>query len=756
MSVEAQRLGIGRNNTTEVTETKAIAISTCEYRPQSVDAERLPLDLARQLDITEDKCEQGPESPDSYAIALLRQHGELLEATDTHLQGSSQQPNPLGHQGHHEHWSRLTDYAVDLMQYFEQTGHHQYLDEAILRLNEAMSITGEGHPGRAAISVNLGISHQLRYDITGDLGELDEAIVCLNRVVLLTPDEDKKKPGRLSELGISYERRFQHLAERADIERAIECLSRAVSLVSPEHTQLFRWLDHLGTSYRCRFERLGKLEDIDHAVDCQNQAVLLVPQGHAAEPIILTNLGISLSRRFNRLGDSADLDKAIDFQNQAVDLTPEGHAKRSAWLNNLGASYRLRFEHLRAPMDIESALFHMCQATMLTDDSHPDKPGMLNNVGNSYACRFELLDDLADLEKAISFQCQAAVLTPDGHVSKPGILSGLGQLYQSRFLRLNESVDIDKAISLRIHAVLLTPDWYSNKPDLLNALGDSLVLRTELLGQLCDAQFSIGCYQTAAMSSVGHPSVRLNASNKWAVMSRVSGISSPLEAYEQLMAILPQLVWLGTTVKLRYGNIKKLRAVVVEAASVAVSFKNYNLALEWLEEGRSIVWKQMLQLRTPFDDIAAVDTALCERLFEISGELKETSSSKLTSDSVLHTAVSLDRVAQHHRRLAEEWEGLLSKARDIPGFHNFLQPKKIHELAAAARSGPVVMVNICGPQCDALILLPNQPSVLHVPLPTFSYQLALELHAQLGNSLASAGLRKSSQRSPVSVCNGSE
>jgi hypothetical protein len=44
--------------------------------------------------------------------------------------------------------------------------------------------------------------------------------------------------------------------------------------------------------------------------------------------------------------------------------------------------------------------------------------------------------------------------------------------------------------------------------------------------------------------------------------------------------------------------------VASEAAAAAISAKQYNTALEWLEQGHSIVWNQFLQLRTPFDALA--------------------------------------------------------------------------------------------------------------------------------------------------------
>ena len=42
---------------------------------------------------------------------------------------------------------------------------------------------------------------------------------------------------------------------------------------------------------------------------------------------------------------------------------------------------------------------------------------------------------------------------------------------------------------------------------------------------------------------------------------------------------------------------------MADAVNAAIHFGQFNLALEWMEQGRSIVWGQMVQLRTPLDEL---------------------------------------------------------------------------------------------------------------------------------------------------------
>jgi hypothetical protein len=100
----------------------------------------------------------------------------------------------------------------------------------------------------------------------------------------------------------------------------------------------------------------------------------------------------------------------------------------------------------------------------------------------------------------------------------------------------------------------------------------------------------------------------------------------------------------------------------------------------------------------------------------------------------------MERAAQHHQ-LAEEWETLLTRARDIPGFEDFLRPKKYTQLCHAAKAGPVVVINVHKHRCDAFVLVDGLDEVVHIPLNSFSYEKAEQLHHHLSQLLSTAGVR---------------
>jgi len=89
------------------------------------------------------------------------------------------------------------------------------------------------------------------------------------------------------------------------------------------------------------------------------------------------------------------------------------------------------------------------------------------------------------------------------------------------------------------------------------------------------------------------------------------------------------------------------------------------------------------------------------------------------------------------RRLADEWESLLKTVRATPGFEGFLQPRPYSELAKAAQSGPVVVLNVSKLRCDAFVVSQSEP-LLHIPLKCFSYTRADELQRLITELLSNA------------------
>ncbi|QRV90313.1 aromatic di-alanine and TPR containing protein [Ceratobasidium sp. AG-Ba] len=188
----------------------------------------------------------------------------------------------------------------------------------------------------------------------------------------------------------------------------------------------------------------------------------------------------------------------------------------------------------------------------------------------------------------------------------------------------------------------------------------------------------------------------------------------------------------------------KVRDLAAEAAAWAISADLYSLALEWLEQGRSVVWGQTLQLRMPVQDLALADPKLAQKLQDMACWLDTAGSTPTPQSYNIDSRTNSMSYTEHYHRLALEWDELLEQSRLLPGFHDFMRPLKWEELRRAAHDGPVVVINTHETQCDALIILPNVDDVMHVLLTGVSTKQldelskqALSLAGQRGNLSAS-------------------
>ncbi|KAG8735673.1 hypothetical protein FRC10_010282, partial [Ceratobasidium sp. 414] len=638
------------------------------------------------------------------------------------------------------------------------------IDRAIELLNLAVTLTPEGHPARAHLLGSLGNSYEYRFNFLGEPSDSERAIECLILAVSLTHDGDSDRPLQLANLGGSLATRFTRLGGISHINNAIDHLGKALSLTPDLHDGKSLIHFNLGNSFHIRFEHLGNFSDVQNAIKHLTQAVSLTADDHVEKPMRLAGLGNSYEHRFAQSGEITDIDKSVENLSRAVSLGSEEHPSMPRWLYNLGSSYHTRFGRLGDFSDIEKAIPHLKQAIALAPSQLPvrrralallsycyrdryDRLGGLvdlscaidfgsqavhllpsgytsdisirDSLGNAYRARFEHTGDLSDIRKAIDYQSEGLSVVPVDHTARPALLNNLANSYESRFKVLVAVDDIDKAILHRREAVRLIQQQ-ENLPTFLLNLGVSYELRFSYRSELTGVEEAIRCFQQAAKSLNGHPYIRLRSARKWGRLAFDHQTSSLLEAYQHVMTFIPQVVWLGSSVNVRYDWINLIEGVVVEAAMVAIVLREFDTALEWLEGGRSIVWNQMLQLRTPLDRLHAVDATLARELERVSKDLNTAHEAISEEAGPILDAPTSEQSGRQQRSLAAEWGELVGRARQIAGFQDFLEPKKISELTQAADSGTVVMINVHKHRCDALALLPRSGSVIHIPLPSLS------------------------------------
>ncbi|THU91192.1 hypothetical protein K435DRAFT_841129 [Dendrothele bispora CBS 962.96] len=668
----------------------------------------------------------------------------------------------------------LNNLASSLATRFHHHGTLEDLEYAIALMSRAVDLIPDGHSDKPIYLKNLGDAFETHFERSGELETLQKAIALEYRSVSLIPDGHLEKPSCLSTLGNALLRRFEHVDNLEDITNAISLISppiiiprnlvvsptsvtlsrhdltdlrRAVDLSPKGHPDEAKYLHNLGNVILTRFDRLGGLDDLEDAIDLMRRAVELTPDGQLTKPGRLTAFGDALETRFVRLGEVNDINSAILFKRRAVELIPDGHHHKPGYLSSLGSAFQARFNQGKDTKDLDNAITAHHEAADAISDDHPRKPAYLNNLGSSFARRFEHLHELDDLHTSITLAQRAISLTPPSHPDEAGRLSNLAHFLSMRYRRTRELDDLTNAIGLWRRALDLTPDGHPSRGHLYIALGQAIWVQYDRSYNISHRSAAFECFLSAANSESAPPSLRLWAAKRSASFCwqniGTSTRDKLLPIYEQTLALIPQVVWLGHNINRRYKELSEIGDIANAAAAAAIAAGKYSLAVEWLEEGRTIIWGQLLQLRNPMTILNERHPDLAKELQDVSRALEDPSSNfrdgSISHEDHHYRPNTLDEVS-HRTRLAGRYKSLLAIIREKEGFERFMLRKPFAELAPACRSGPVIVLNEHGSRCDALVLC-SPSRIIHVPLIDLTELLAETMRAEMAESLTMAGIR---------------
>ncbi|KAJ3550402.1 hypothetical protein NMY22_g513 [Coprinellus aureogranulatus] len=551
----------------------------------------------------------------------------------------------------------------------------------------------------------------------------------------------------LHNTAVQLKNQFEATGSLDTITEAIEVQERALQLLPEPHPDVLPGaVNNLASLLCLRYERTGDMSDLAESLATRRRLVMLTPEGHKDLPAQLNNLSTSLMHRFERTRDASDITEAIAVQERAVQLTQEGDPALPDMLNNRGVAFSNRFKCSRDPSDLNEAISSLQRAVSVASENHDHLPGILSNVGNFLKSRFRLLRDLSDLAEAISTQEKAVQLTPDGHAGLPDRLTNLGASLNTRFKHTGELVDITRAIPVFERAVELTPKGHPDLPARLKNLAAGLRLLWLHTGTEEALTDTLAAFRLAATCESGPPRVRLGAAKRWANLLFEHAPQSPdiIDACDAISRAVALIAGLEQTLSGRYSRLKDVSGIALGTASGALSLERADRALEWLEQGRCVVWGQLSKLRAPLDELFLHNRQLAQRVMALSAQLDGASSSRQSS----HTTTSLEGKAKlegealDHLNLATEWEDLLENVRSLPGFETFLQPATCSTLLQhLPESGPIVIINVGRVRCDAIALIHGLPEPLHIPLSNFSMKKADRFRRNLKERLQKDGLR---------------
>ncbi|KIK53343.1 hypothetical protein GYMLUDRAFT_49355 [Collybiopsis luxurians FD-317 M1] len=354
--------------------------------------------------------------------------------------------------------------------------------------------------------------------------------------------------------------------------------------------------------------------------------------------------------------------------------------------------------------------------------------------GFEHLASFHESNSIEDLSRAIAAFKRANDIT-----SNDRALVNLANTLFRRFELTDDASDLDAAITAQQAGIALQIESSAVS---LNNLGNMLRIRFERISHSASDLENVFQAFRDAMRTTAKPNVLLESARSYAELSLAhNGPSSALGAYKFAMDLIPRISTAGTSLIRRYSWIPNIRECVNGAVATAIEVGNLELALEWFERGRCVVWGQILQRRTPLDKLRQANSGLADTVEDIFHQISKAEFEIETFRGQSSETPGRDEALRRGRDLAHRLDELVRDVRCLDGFQDFMQPMSTYELQAATAHSPIVLLNTSPTRCDALVLLSESNSIIHIPLPQLSSSKAAEMQHSFQQLLEGSGVR---------------
>ncbi|KAJ7263842.1 CHAT domain-containing protein [Mycena rebaudengoi] len=594
--------------------------------------------------------------------------------------------------------------AVAFTEQYRRSGDEKDLEAALQNTQAAVEQTPEGHPDLAGRLHNLSISFRDQYQRSGDLKDLEAALQNIQAAVAQTPEGHPDLAGHLQNLAALFANQYQRSGDVKDLEAALQNIQAAVAQTPDGHPDLAGRLQNLAASFTAQYQRSGDVKDLEAALQNEQAAVAQTPKGHPALAQRLQNLASSFRDRYQKSGDVKDLEAALQNNQAAVEQTPDGHPDLGGHLHNLAISFRDQYRRSGDMKDLKAALENAQAVMAQTPEGHPDLPGHFQSLGISFIAQYHGSGDVKDLEAALQNNQAAVEQTPKGHPALAECLHNLAISFRYRYRRSGDVKDLEAALQNNQAAVQQAPEGH---PDLARRLQSLAILfrdRYQRSGDVQDLEAVLFNYSNSFQGNTSDPVLSWHSALDWASFAKkVHRPFDVLKAYSAAFHLLPEILWIGSTVSVRQDVNMRINVsqVTSDAISACIDSLNLPLAIELLEQGLATTFQQLLQLKTNLDFLPQEEA---EKL-------------KLLSVNLYSGK------AEHPQRAAADRNTLINEIRNRPGLENFLRPKPYTDLCQVSQHGPIVILNSHHDHCDSIILLNPTSDPLHIALPSVSVHL---------------------------------
>ncbi|KAH9474300.1 hypothetical protein JR316_0012758 [Psilocybe cubensis] len=623
--------------------------------------------------------------------------------------------------GHPQRSMTLINFAISHKKRYERLGNMEDLEQAISYNREALTLVPFPTNERGKLLNNLANALQARYITLGSTKDLEESIIYFYDALNIYPEGDPERALPLNNIANAIHIRYELFGEPQDLEKLIMYRREALSLYPEHHIERAGALNHLASAIFLRFASFGSMEDLEECISINRTSMELSPADDD-RCAALCNIVNALQTRYEHLGTAEDLDEAISYIEDGLRFESRGNLHLSVLLNTFGMVLQHRYRLVHNVDDLEYAIILYRKVLELQPPGHPLRFTSLNNISISLQGRYIRFGSPEDLEEAIQFLRESMACLTKSHTRYPFIINNLSEA----LARSSEKENMDEAVDLGRQALLMLSGGHPGRSRALLNLGDTLLSRFNLLNNMEDHDEAFTLYEQAA-GTVTSPSFHcLFAAVRWMYRGNKYQHESVIRACKASLQLLHRSSMFQGNVESQHrfmivANTRLPLSMISDAASFAINTGNLELAVEFLEQGRAILWSRVNNYKTTLEELRNIagGIELADRLESINSQLNgivfESKGGMIGKQDISFWNI-FDAQMKNHRLLSEQREEIIGKIRKLRGFENFLQALPFKTLQLAAAEGPVIVINVGAFRCDAIIVL-NDGSPILIPLP---------------------------------------
>jgi hypothetical protein len=513
----------------------------------------------------------------------------------------------------------ILDLASALHERFMHYGAERDLHEALQLLDSAADI-GRGSDARAArYWSNLGAILLTEAQTMLGRPDVERMVAAFSTAVRLTPPGSINRAGPLGGLGSALGLRFEVHGRPEDEDRAVDALRGAIHLSRHRPDLMAHHQSSSALALLRRFESRGARSDLEEAVALARAAARTTDTDKILRVTALSVLQVVLQTRYDLLGDASDLGEAIETGRLLLPLIGRGSPLGVQALFNLSTSLREAYERTGEDADIAEAIELLNGCLEQCGDDHPRRGVVFSDLGRSYCLRYRHNGDVEDLNRAASAGRAALAASAD-------TLNGrLVESYLNTLLELvkrtDTDTDSDALVATAEEALRETPDG----PRKAGAMHNAAVAYWHRYGKNTaadDAARAMELWREAAGSVIGPVAVRLRAALglRDTAMDR-EDLTEALSASATVLSLMPAMAWHGISDADRRRLLTGTFGVAPDSAACAVRAGQLPTAVEYLEQGRTIIWSHILSMRSDLEPLRLAAPDLAIRIDEVRSQL---------------------------------------------------------------------------------------------------------------------------------------